>query len=151
MFRRSGSRVWALACASACLLLGLLPALVQAQSQSHVAVQASAQPAAQSASLSRGQQLVESRCFACHSLDENRVGPALHGVVGRVAGKAAGYAYSDALATATHTWDGNSITAWLTDPEQLLPGQRMNYRLEQAQDRADVVAYLSSLSGTARP
>ena len=153
MAQRGGARVWALACASACLWLALLPAQAQAQvlSPPHVPVPSEAAPAAQNASQSRGQQLVESRCFACHSLDENRVGPALRGVVGRVAGKAAGYVYSDALAAATHTWNGHSIQAWLTDPEQLLPGQRMNYRLEQAQDRADVVAYLVSLSDLARP
>jgi cytochrome c len=106
----------------------LLPALVQAQS------------------VSRGQELVESRCFACHSLDLNRVGPALRGVVGRKAGTAAGYAYSEAFTAARHTWDADSIKAWLTNPELLLPGQNMNYRLDQAQDREDVVAYLITLS-----
>jgi cytochrome c len=108
-------------------------------------------PTAPPASVGRGQQLVESRCFACHSLDANRVGPALRGVVGRVAGKAQGFDYSQALATATHRWDADGIKAWLSDPEQLLPGQRMNYRLEQPQDRDDVVAYLASLSPAARP
>ncbi|MFM2051029.1 MAG: hypothetical protein RL682_1520, partial [Pseudomonadota bacterium] len=52
---------------------------------------ASAQPVA------RGQVLFESRCVACHSVDANRVGPSLRGVVGRVAGKADGYFYSDAM------------------------------------------------------
>lgn len=95
--------------------------------------------------------MVESRCFACHSLDENRVGPALRGVVGRVAGKAAGYDYSDALAAATFRWDSQGIKTWLTDPEQRVPGQRMNYRLDQAQDREDVAAYLASLSPATPP
>jgi cytochrome c len=94
----------------------------------------------------RGQQLVESRCFACHSLDANRVGPALRGVVGRKAGKAEGYFYSRALTAATHTWTEAGIKAWLTDPEKVVPGQEMNYHLDKAQDREDVVAYLASLS-----
>jgi cytochrome c len=97
-------------------------------------------------SVSLGQQLVESRCFACHSLDANRVGPALRGVVGRKAGKAQGYAYSEALGRASHTWDATAIKAWLTNPEQVVPGQVMNYRLDLAQDREDVVAYLATLS-----
>ena len=101
-------------------------------------------------SLSRGQQLVESRCFACHSLDANRAGPALRGVVGRQAGKAQGYFYSEALAKATHTWTPVGIRAWLTDPEQVVPGQEMFYRLDNPQDREDVVAYLVSLSPTTR-
>lgn len=99
-----------------------------------------AQPAA------RGQALFESRCVACHSLDANRVGPALRGVVGRVAGKADGYFYSQAMAAATHVWDVPKLTAWLTNPETVVPGQDMNYRLDAAQDRSDVVAYLATLS-----
>lgn len=100
----------------------------------------------QAQSVSRGQQLVESRCFACHSLDANRVGPALRGVIGRRVGTADGYAYSQALTTANYDWDAKRIKAWLTDPELLLPGQNMNYRLEQAQDRDDVATYLATLS-----
>jgi cytochrome c len=115
--------------ASACLL----PALVQAQSAS------------------RGQQLLESRCFACHSLDANRVGPSLRGVVGRVVGKAPEYRYSEALAAASHRWDATSLKVWLTNPEQHISGQNMNYQLDQAQDREDVVAYLSTLSVTQGP
>ena len=103
-------------------------------------------PAADVPSLSRGQQLVESRCFACHSLDANRVGPALRGVVGRKAGKAEGYFYSEAMAAATHTWTVAGLKAWLTDPEKVVPGHDMNYHLDQAQDREDVVGYLASLS-----
>lgn len=101
--------------------------------------------AAQAQSVARGQMLFESRCIACHSLDENRVGPALRGVVGRRAGTAPDYAYSSALAAANHTWDRAKITAWLTNPEDVVPGQAMNYRLDLPQDRDDVVAYLASL------
>ncbi|MFM2252278.1 MAG: hypothetical protein RJB68_615 [Pseudomonadota bacterium] len=102
-------------------------------------------------SVSRGQQLVESRCFGCHSVDSNRIGPALGGVVGRKAGKAEGYDYSKALAAATHIWTVVGLKAWLTDPEKVVPGQEMNYRLDLAQDREDVVAYLATLSKPARP
>jgi cytochrome c len=94
----------------------------------------------------RGQQLVESRCFACHSLDAHRAGPALRGVVGRKAGKAEGYFYSEAMASATHTWTVAGLKAWLTNPEAVVPGQEMNYYLTEAQDREDVVAYLASVS-----
>jgi cytochrome c len=97
-------------------------------------------------SVSNGRQIVESRCFACHSLDYNRVGPALRGVVGRAAGKADGFAYSAALAAATHTWDVESIREWLTNPELLVPGQRMNYQVDLKEDREDVAAYLASLA-----
>lgn len=100
--------------------------------------------AAQAQSAVRGQTLFESRCTACHSLDANRVGPALQTVVGRKAGTAKDYDYSPALAGATHRWDRQMLLAWLTDPEQVVPGQRMGYRVETAQDREDLVAFLTT-------
>lgn len=117
------------------LVVAALPAISQAQ--------------ALVPDIHRGQQLVESRCFACHSLDANRAGPALNDVVGRKAGKAKGYFYSKALSSATHTWTVAGLKAWLTDPEKVVPGQEMDYQLGEAQDREDVVAYLASLSTSA--
>jgi len=99
---------------------------------------------AQAQSAARGQTLFESRCVACHSLEANRVGPALQTVVGRKAGTAKDYDYSPALAKAAHRWDRALLLAWLTDPEKLVPGQRMGYRVEAAADREDLVAYLSA-------
>jgi cytochrome c len=101
---------------------------------------------AQAESVDRGQVLFESRCVACHSLDANRTGPALRSVVGRAAGKAEGYFYSDAMAAATHVWSVEKLKAWLTNPQDVVPGQEMNFRVDLPQDREDVVAYLASLS-----
>ncbi len=119
----------------AVLLLGLLGLCVGAQAQS----------------VARGQALFESRCGACHSLDANRVGPALRGVVGRTAGKAKDYFYSEPMAAATHVWDVPKLKAWLTNPEDVVPGQEMNYRLDIPADREDVVAYLASVSAPISP
>ena len=105
---------------------------------------------AQSGDAQKGRQLFESRCMGCHSLDANRVGPALGTVVGRVAGKQADFAYSAALTRATHVWTPEKLQTWLTDPEALLPGQAMGYSLSLPDDRRDVVAFLQSLS-KARP
>ena len=107
--------------------------------------------AAAGAGVARGQALFESRCVACHSLDANRVGPALRSVVGRTAGKAPGYFYSEAMAAATHTWSREKLKAWLTNPENVVLGQEMNYRLDLPQDRDDVVAYLASLTALTAP
>ncbi len=106
---------------------------------------------AQAQSVARGQTLFESRCVACHSLDANRVGPALRGVLGRTAGKAPDYFYSQAMSSATHVWDESKLKAWLTDPENVVPGQAMNYRLDIAEDRDDVVAYLATVSIAPNP
>ena len=101
---------------------------------------------AQTGDVQKGRQLFESRCIGCHSLDQNRVGPALGTVVGRIAGKQADFAYSAALGRATHVWTPEKLQTWLTDPEALVPGQAMGYSLSQAEDRRNVVAFLQSLT-----
>lgn len=106
---------------------------------------------AQSGSVLQGKQLFESRCVACHSLDTHRVGPALGTVLGRTAGKASGFDYSPALAAATQAWTAPRLKAWLTDPEALVPGQGMGYRVDSATDRDDIVAYLASLKPAPPP
>ncbi len=92
-----------------------------------------------------GQAVYEAKCSACHSVNDHRVGPRHAGVLGRKAGSAAGYDYSPALAGSRVVWTQTTLKKWLTDPEQLIPGQRMGYRLGLAQERADVVAYLATL------
>ncbi len=91
-----------------------------------------------------GQELYSSRCFACHSIDANRVGPAHRGVFGRKAGSVADYDYSPALKKSTVIWNEKTLDRWLTDPEKLIPGQKMGYSVSDAKDRADLIAYLKS-------
>ena len=104
-------------------------------------------PAVAAGDAVRGKTLYETRCSACHSLDASVVGPAHRGVFGRRAGSLAGYAYSDALKNAGFAWNAASLDKWLTDPEKLLPGQRMGYSVPDAQDRADLIEYLKKESG----
>jgi cytochrome c len=99
------------------------------------------------ADAARGQELYESRCIACHSLDANRVGPAHRGVFGRKAGSVPEFAYSTAVRNATVVWDEANLDKWLTNPQSLIPGQRMNFRVNQAADRADIIAFLKRESG----
>lgn len=96
-------------------------------------------------SAERGKMLYEARCTACHSVDENRVGPMHRGVVGRMAGVVPGYDYSLALAHAHFIWTRAKLMQWLKDPSALVPGTKMNYSVPDAQDRADIVAYLATL------
>ncbi len=93
----------------------------------------------------RGKQAYEARCGGCHSEVADRIGPRHAGVVGRRAGSVAGFAYSDALVRSGLTWNAQSLDRWLADPEAVVPGQRMGYRLADAQARADIVAYLATL------
>jgi len=82
-------------------------------------------------------------CQGCHSLDENDVGPKHRGVVGRTAGSIAGYAYSPALKQSGVVWSAETLDRWLTNPQGVVPGTKMFFALSNAQDRADVIAYLA--------
>ena len=93
-----------------------------------------------------GQQLYESRCIACHSVDQSRVGPAHQGVFGRRAGRVADYDYSAALKASKVVWSEKTLNAWLENPERMIPGQKMGYRVTEALDRADLIAYLKEFS-----
>jgi cytochrome c len=92
-----------------------------------------------------GQQIYESRCVACHSPDANRVGPMHRGVVGRKAGALPDYTYSKALKGADFIWDDTALEKWLTNPQAFVPGQKMNFKVTKAEDRADLIAYLKTL------
>ena len=92
----------------------------------------------------RGRALYEA-CAACHSVDENDLGPKHRGVFGRRAGTVADYSYSAALKASGLTWDRSTLDRWLANPSQLVPGTKMYFKIDDAQTRADVIAYLEQL------
>ncbi|MGZ3238667.1 MAG: c-type cytochrome [Burkholderiaceae bacterium] len=92
----------------------------------------------------RGETLYSSRCIGCHSIDENRTGPAHRGVYGRKAGSAAGYDYSPALKKSKVIWNEKTLNQWLKNPEGFIPGQKMGISVSDAQDRKDLIAYLKT-------
>jgi cytochrome c len=96
--------------------------------------------------VSAGKTLVETRCVACHSVDANRVGPMLRGVVGRKVASVASYEYSDALKRVTGRWDAHRLEAWLQNPQSVAPGTKMAFSLASAADRDAVIQYLASTS-----
>ncbi len=104
-------------------------------------------PAHANGNAERGKELYESRCVGCHSLDANRIGPKHRGVFGRKAGSVEGFTYSPAVQDSSVVWSDETLARWLTNPQEVIPGQRMNFRVSQPQDRADIVAYLKKESG----
>lgn len=75
-------------------------------------------------------------------MDTNDVGPKHRGVFGRKAGSVPDYSYSAALKNSGITWTDNTLDQWLTNPQKFVPGSKMFYHLDSAQDRADVIEYL---------
>jgi cytochrome c len=94
----------------------------------------------------RGQQVFEKRCAGCHSLDEDKEGPRLRGIYGKKAGSVSTFKYSDALKASNVTWDAPSLDQWMADPEKIVPNSDMFFRVPQARERTDVIAYLQTLS-----
>jgi cytochrome c len=84
-------------------------------------------------------------CTACHSIDDNDIGPMHKGVFGRAAGSAPGYNYSDSLKKSGLTWDAATLDRWLINPSALVPGTKMFYKIDDPQGRADLIAYLKTL------
>ena len=101
-------------------------------------------PPAQHGDAAHGKALYQS-CEACHSIEENDIGPKHRGVVGRHAGSVTGYAYSPALKASGITWDEATLNAWLTNPSALVPGTKMFFKIDDSQARADIIAYLKEL------
>ena len=90
----------------------------------------------------RGAVVYDDYCGACHSLDANRVGPAHRGVYGRKAGLAPGFAYSPGVKKSKIIWGEATLDKWLTNPQAMIPGAKMGFRLGDPAKRADVIAYL---------
>jgi cytochrome c len=85
------------------------------------------------------------RCAICHTIapgGPNRVGPNLHGLFDRPAGKQTGYSYSAGLAKANFRWDDAKLDKWLARPQGYIAGAKMPINVPNPQDRADVISYL---------
>ncbi len=99
---------------------------------------------------------VTKKCTACHSFDEggaNKVGPNLWNIVGRAVAGAEGYGYSEALTSKSdETWSYENLDAFLAKPKDWAPGTKMAYAgLKKVDDRAELIAYLRSLSNDPQP
>src|SRR6056297_1750157 len=100
-----------------------------------------------SADVGNGERLYR-RCQACHKLEDgaNGVGPHLYGVVGRDIAGVDGFNYSDALKGLDGAWTLDQLSAWIENPREFAPGNRMGFAgLKDEQDRADLMAYLQTI------
>lgn len=97
-----------------------------------------------------GKQAFEESCIGCHSIQkgENKIGPSLFGVIGRKAGGAPNYAYSEAMNNTKVIWSRSTLIAHLTDTRNFIPGNRMGLTFAGVDDtkkREQIAAYLETV------
>jgi len=90
---------------------------------------------------------VFNRCSVCHAATpDNKVGPHLFGIFGRKAGTVPGARYSSAMTTSQTVWNEETLDVFLAAPGKAMPGTTMGIGVPNSRDRADVIAYLKTLS-----
>jgi cytochrome c len=93
-----------------------------------------------------GERTFNQQCKACHTVEKggaSTIGPNLFGVIGRKAGSAPGFAFSDAMKTSGITWDESSLADYLKDPKAKVPDGKMAFAgLKRPPQLADLIAYL---------
>jgi len=104
---------------------------------------ANAAAAGAAANAEAGRKVYE-RCAGCHSFEYNRTGPLHCGLVGRRAGTAPGYEYSQAMRKSRITWDERALERFLAAPTEVVPGTTMTYAgVPDAGERRNLIAYLA--------
>lgn len=96
-----------------------------------------------------GKVAYNNACRTCHSFkpDDNRLGPTLHGIVGRKAGSIEGFAFSPSMKGSGVTWDEATLDKFISDPNQVVSGNKMQPfgGIADAGERKKIVDYLKTL------
>jgi cytochrome c len=108
-----------------------------------------------SANLEKGASIAK-KCLACHDFTKggpNKVGPNLWGILDRDKGALSNFAYSTNFKKIMQGhWNINDLNTYLINPKAVVPGTSMAFiGLNKGNERADVIAYLNSLSDSPKP
>ena len=101
-----------------------------------------------------GEKLYEELCSQCHTLrpGSNKKGPQLVGVYMAPSAQLNDYKYSEVMEQANWVWDADTLDSYIEDPEAVLADTKMlSDPVPNAEDRQDVIAYLSTLGRDAPP
>tara|TARA_Y100001958_G_C21176819_1_gene507442 strand:- start:496 stop:1041 length:546 start_codon:yes stop_codon:yes gene_type:complete len=104
--------------------------------------------------LAHGEKVFK-KCSACHVVNkggENKIGPALYGVLGRKVAAIDSYKYSSAMAAYDKEWTFEEMNGYLRKPQAHIKGTKMAFAgLRKDKDRASVILYLNQNSDNPLP
>ena len=104
--------------------------------------------------VSHGEKVFK-KCAACHLVNkggQNKIGPALYGVIGRKVASIEDYKYSKAMAAYDKNWTFEEMNGYLKKPQTYIKGTKMAFAgLRKEKDRASVILYLNQNSDNPLP
>jgi hypothetical protein len=117
------------------------------------ATDAASEANAQTDDASRGKVFFQQNCALCHATGlgpGNTMiggqGPSLAGILGRRAGSGLRFSYTKALGESQILWDSVALDHFLANPTAAVPGTSMLISVPAAENRRNLIAYLSTLT-----
>lgn len=105
-------------------------------------------PAVAAGDIEAGEKLFKRICGGCHQVGSSArgsFGPQLNAVFGRHAASTTDYQYSSAMKSSNIVWTRETLTAYLEDPKEVVPGTRMIFWGISDPEKIDnLLAYLQT-------